>query len=157
MAEQHRAQDEADAILARAAKPQRLWPLAVGVTLLYLASSFWAIQRPFGGSGRDAVLHSTPTWWIPLLIVGVVVGGRVLGRVERDAGGSPWRWPRIARRTLIALAIALPLMSFAVAPVAAVLAADSGSTQVGPPVTRLPAAVKPVGCRPDSVPIRRFR
>lgn len=127
--------EDAQTIFERAARPQRLWPLAVGVTVLYLASSFWAIERPFGGSGREAVLHSTPTWWVPLLIAGVVVGGRALGRVELRAGGSPWRWPRIARRTLIALAVALPLMSFAVAPVAAVLAADAGSTHVAMPAS----------------------
>ncbi|MFD1722631.1 hypothetical protein [Amnibacterium endophyticum] len=126
---------EADAIFARAARPQRLWPLAIGVLVLYLASSFWAIERPFGGSGREAVLHSTPTWWVPLLIVGVVLGGRRLGRLEQEAGGSPWRWPRIARRTLIGLAIALPLMSFAVAPASAVIAADAGSTHVGLPAS----------------------
>lgn len=128
------AAEDADLILRRAARPDRQWPLALGVLVLYLGSSLWAIQRPFGGTGREAVLHSTPTVWVPLIIAGVVVAGRVMGRAEAQGGGSPWRWPRIARRVLIGLAVALPLISFGVAPVAAVLAADSGTTDVAAPL-----------------------
>lgn len=127
--------DDAEAILRRAARPDRLWPLAVGVLVLYLASSLWAIQRPFGTSGREAVLHATPTLWVPLLVVAVVVVGRVFGRTEQRAGGSPWRWPRVAKRVLTGMAVALPLLSFGVAPVAAVLSADAGTTRIGPPLT----------------------
>lgn len=128
-------QDDADAILRQAARPERLWPIAVGVLVLYLASSLWTFQRPLGGSGRMAVLHATPTVWMPLLILAVVVGSRIAGRAEVEAGGSPWRWPRIARRTLTALAVALPVISFAVAPVTAVLEVDRGGVDVGPPLT----------------------
>ena len=128
-------QDDADAILRQAARPERLWPIALGVLVLYLASSLWTFQRPLGGTGRLAVLHATPTIWMPLLILAVVVGSRIAGRAELEAGGSPWRWPRIARRALTALAVALPLISFGVAPVAAVLEVDRGGVDIGPPLT----------------------
>lgn len=128
-------QDDADAILQQAARPERLWPIAVAVLVLYLASSLWTFERPLGGTGRIAVLHATPTIWMPLLILAVVVGSRIAGHAEVEAGGSPWRWPRVARRTLIGLAVALPLISFAVAPVATVLEVDQGGVDVGPPLT----------------------
>ncbi len=129
------AQDDADAILRQAARPERLWPIALGVLVLYLASSLWTFQRPLGGTGRIAVLHATPTVWMPLLIAAVLIGSRIAGRAEVEAGGSPWRWPRIAKRSLTGLAVALPLISFAVAPVAAVLEVDRGGTDIGPPLT----------------------
>lgn len=139
MASSDPVQSDADAILRAAAKPERLWPIAVVVLCLYLAASLWSFVRPLGDTGRQAVLHATPTLWVPLLVVGVLVGARVLGRAEVRAGGSPWRWPRVARRTLTTLAVALPVISFGVVPTVAVLTVDAGRTELGPPLTLVTA------------------
>ena len=139
MSSRDEVQAQADVILREAAKPERLWPIALVVLALYVGGSLWSFVRPLGDSGREAVLHATPTLWVPALILAVLIGSRVAGRAEVSAGGSPWRWPRIARRALTALAFALPVISFGIVPIVSVLAVDAGSTSVATPLSLVTA------------------
>lgn len=127
----------AEAIFRAEARPERLWPLAVGAAVLYVLATSWGFSRAFGDTGRVAQVQAAPSVLVLLAIVGTVAAARFAARAETRAGGSPWRWPRLARRSLAVLAVALPLFSFGVAPIVAITTVDAGRTDVPPPVSWL--------------------
>jgi hypothetical protein len=71
-------------------------------------------------------VRALPTLWVPLGLAAIVVGAHVLSRVAEQSGASPFFWTRWARRVLIALAVLLPVLLFAVEPALAIMAVDAG-------------------------------
>ncbi|HEY8318024.1 MAG TPA: hypothetical protein VIG76_04285 [Amnibacterium sp.] len=117
---------QAERLFKAARRGERLWPLAIGVALLYLLSTCWSFSRALGGSGLPVTVHAHPTVWVPLALAAVVVATRVLGRLAEESGGSPFWWPRQSRRLLIGLAFALPVLLAAVQPAMVLMQIDAG-------------------------------
>lgn len=121
---------QAERLFKAARRSDRLWPLATGVAVLYLLSTCWSFTRPLGRAAGIAVtVHAHPTVWVPLGLALVVGAARVLARVAEEAGSSPFWWPRQARRLLVGLAFALPVLLAAVQPALVLLQIDAGVAQ----------------------------
>lgn len=129
-----READEAEAVFRRAARSERLWPLALAALVLYVPASSWGFVRGLGTTGRLAHVQAAPSLWVVVAVVGIVAGAHLGRWVDARAGQPPWRWPRRARRALAVLVVALPVFAFGVAPVAAILAVDGGRTTVAPAI-----------------------
>jgi len=122
---------EAEGLFRRARRSERLWPIGLLVALLYLASSCWSFTRAFGETGAVATVRALPSAWVLLGLVAIVVAGHALSRAAERAGASPFFWTRQARRLLIALAVVLPVLMFAVEPALAIMAVDAGRVDGG--------------------------
>lgn len=129
--------DRAEAVFRDAARPDRMWPIVIATVVLYVLGSTWGFVRAFGDTGREAQVQASPSLVVLALIVAVTVLARAGGRAEARAGGSPWRWPRRARRLITVLAVALPVFAFGIAPIAAIATVDAGSTEVPSLVTAI--------------------
>ena len=83
---------QAERLFKAARRGDRLWPLAIGVALLYLLSTCWSFSRSLGGAGLQVTVHAHPTVWVPLGLAAVVAATRLLaasrsGRARRRSGG----------------------------------------------------------------------
>lgn len=137
---------QAESLFRAAKRSERLWPAGVVVLALYLASCSWSFTRALGGTDQTATVRALPNVWVPIALVGIVVGGKVLAKLAEDSGGSPFWWPRQARRVLVGLAFALPVLLFAVEPLLVITSVDAGRSDpitLGDWLVRLDVTLRP--------------
>jgi hypothetical protein len=120
--------DPARRILRATRRGESLWLLALAVAGVYLLSTCWSFSREFGSTGSDVTVRAHPTPLVFAAIAAVAAGAQVLARIAEDAGASPFWWPRQARRLLIVLAFAFPVLLAVVAPALAILSVDAGAS-----------------------------
>jgi hypothetical protein len=123
---------QAQRLFKAARRGERVWPLAALVAVLYALSTCWSFSRALGGDGVLVTVRVHPTIWVPLGLAALAVAVQVLARVAEEAGASPFWWPRQARRALVGLAFALPVLLAAVQPALVLMQIDAGTADPTP-------------------------
>jgi hypothetical protein len=123
---------QARRLFQAARRGERLWPLTVGVALLYLLSTCWSVTRALSGGGPLVTVHAHPTIWVPVGLAALALAAQVLARIAEEAGSSPFWGPRQVRRVLVGLAFGLPVLLSAVQPALVLMQIDAGTAQPAP-------------------------
>lgn len=123
---------QAQRLFRAARRGERVWPLAALVGVLYALSTCWSFSRALGGDGVLVTVRVHPTIWVPLGLAGFAAAVQVFARVAEESGASPFWWPRQARRVLVGLAFALPVLLAAVQPALVLMQIDAGSAEPEP-------------------------